>query len=217
MELTNHPGWPYVAGPPNTAGCSTRQDPHSAQDLYQHGVLCSQVGQFNRDTKTQLRFGPDDIEVLMKTKNSCEGFKCVNLEELEGYDQVPEYDFTRSWTVKPDRPPRRKIKQFHKSPSPSTSPKRPISRQSSTSSSLHMTTKKAKNYHSDDETNDIKNMSIEDESLDVLYISLADHEDVHEIHVRRAEVQNDKVTVRNFIPPQILRLLYCPQQTVFTS
>ena len=53
---------------------------------------------------------------------------------------------------------------------------------------------------------EIKELSIEETKFaakgeSVLYIALSKPEQVHEMHVRRAECRNDKLTIRNYIPP----------------
>ena len=59
--------------------------------------------------------------------------------------------------------------------------------------------------YTDEELDKIKILDtlVSNKGDDTLYISLENHEDIKEIHVRQAEVKNYRINIRNFIPPQL--------------
>ena len=70
---------------------------------------CKQVRLDDRDIKTQIRFGENDVEVLNKTRGAEEPYRNVDLTEFMDGEELPAFDHSKKWAVRPDRPPRRKI------------------------------------------------------------------------------------------------------------
>ena len=79
--------------------------------------ICKEKRMDDDDLKTQVRFGHDDLEILVKTKGTEEPFKNVNLKEFIGDMTLPEFDYSIKWKKQIDRSPRR-----HVSSSRSSSP-----------------------------------------------------------------------------------------------
>ena len=104
---------------------------------------CKDVRSENPSIKTQIRFGDTDLEVLTKVRGAEEPFKITALEKLMDVTLLPEYDHSRKWLPRIERPPRRKVlytRQVQQSNTWAVSrtqqefsrTKHPISRQSST-------------------------------------------------------------------------------------
>ena len=96
---------------------------------------CSEVRKQYPDTKTQIRFGSVDIEIMMKARGSTEPYRSVKLLSFMGTNPLPEFDHTRQWKTRVDRPPRWKI-VYDTLPNVTIQPtgrlgKHPLSRQNS--------------------------------------------------------------------------------------
>ena len=59
--------------------------------------------------KTQVRFGPRDVELVTKRRGSDERYTIVPLGSIEMDDQLPKYDHSIKWRRRQDRPPRRRV------------------------------------------------------------------------------------------------------------
>ena len=71
--------------------------------------ICKEMRNHNTDLKTQLRFGHGDVQILTKLKGSEEPYKVLPLENLEKFEQLPQYEHNIDWTKKHDRPHRRNV------------------------------------------------------------------------------------------------------------
>ena len=97
---------------------------------------CKEVREEQNDIKTQLRFGSDDIEMWIKERGSEEPYHKVELNEYMDVKLIPEFDFSKKWHAKTDKPPRKRCDYAtNKKTLPShgldNSPPQPISRQES--------------------------------------------------------------------------------------
>ena len=70
---------------------------------------CYELRQKNPKLKTQIRFGKQDLEVVVKTRGESEPYRPIPLEEVMGQTSIPQYDFLRKWLARRDRPPRWKV------------------------------------------------------------------------------------------------------------
>ena len=97
---------------------------------------CTETRQKFTDTKTQLRFGDHDIEVLTKERGTEEPYRSVELDDFMDGTQLPPFDHSKKWSQRTDRPPRRKINYGRQSEDPLTlykpTNKHQLSRQNST-------------------------------------------------------------------------------------
>ena len=94
---------------------------------------CRDFRELNTDTKTQLRFKEDDIEVLVKNKGSNEPYTKIELSVICTVEEIPEFDHRIKWLAKEDKPARRVVDE---SPNTGHIPSRtskghPMSRQNS--------------------------------------------------------------------------------------
>ena len=119
---------------------------------------CSEVRKNNPETKTQVRFGAVDIKISVKTRGTSEPYRSVELLAFLGKDPLPEFDHTRQWKSRSDRPPRRKI-VYDPVPIQPTgrSSKHPLSRQNSKEASKKQ--KNASGSGSDTDMNSDENKS----------------------------------------------------------
>ena len=96
---------------------------------------CTEVRLHSSNTKTQIRFGEQDIDVLVKERGTDEPYRSVDLKEFMGEMELPPFDHSRRWIMRLDRPPRRKIVYDTPAADPlavdKPSTKHPISRQNS--------------------------------------------------------------------------------------
>ena len=67
---------------------------------------CTELRAEKNDTKTQIRFGKNDVEVLTKQKGLDEPFKLTNLETICGGETIPKFDHELTWNRKDDNPRR---------------------------------------------------------------------------------------------------------------
>ena len=70
---------------------------------------CSEAGKRTLGLKTQIRYGEVDIEVYTKTKGSKDPYKFVELNEVMGDKDLPEFDYSRKWLARREKPPRWKV------------------------------------------------------------------------------------------------------------
>ena len=70
---------------------------------------CKEIRAANTDMKTQLRFGEKDIELLVKERGSDEPFGVVNNGDFMDPIAIPDFDHSKKWIFRGDRPPRRRI------------------------------------------------------------------------------------------------------------
>ena len=70
--------------------------------------LCKDIRGANPNIKTQIRFNSTDLEILTKVRGKDEPFKTYKPSEEE-LSEIPNFDFTKKWTKKVDRPPRRRL------------------------------------------------------------------------------------------------------------
>ena len=75
--------------------------------------MCSEERSKNSSLKTQMRFGPKDIEVYTKLKGQDKPFRKVELEVFVDMKELPNFDHKLSWKTNENRPPRRTL-QFPK-------------------------------------------------------------------------------------------------------
>ena len=73
--------------------------------------MCKARREADSSLKTQMRFGKNDIEVLVKMKGSEEPYKNIPIKEIcrvDGkLDYIPEFDDKLKWHKRNDKPPRR--------------------------------------------------------------------------------------------------------------
>ena len=62
-----------------------------------------------KDVRTQIRFGKVDLEVFCKEKGSEAAYEKVELDKIMKEESLPDYDLDKKWSVKAERPPRRKV------------------------------------------------------------------------------------------------------------
>ena len=97
--------------------------------------LCADKRHEDSKLKTLMRFNHDDVEILMKTKGTEEPYQIVPIEELIDLADLPEFDHSKVWHCKLDKPPRRKVSNSPvRGTLESTTGIQPNSRQSSTNS-----------------------------------------------------------------------------------
>ena len=71
--------------------------------------ICKDKRTEDTDIKTQLRFGPRDIEIFVKYKSEGVPFKLVKIEDFTDATRVPAFDHSIKWKCFTDKPPRRKL------------------------------------------------------------------------------------------------------------
>ena len=105
---------------------------------------CNELRKEYPTTKTQIRFGPKDIEVLTKEKDTEEPYKVIDLEKILDICELPGFDHSKIWKTRTERPPRRKAEYSNnrKAPPSHDLTSHPISRNSSTSSAASLPRKK---------------------------------------------------------------------------
>ena len=59
--------------------------------------------------KTQLRFGFEDIKIMIKDKDNNEGYKKVNIDVIADPKDIPEFDFGMKWKHRTDCLPRQRM------------------------------------------------------------------------------------------------------------
>ena len=69
---------------------------------------CKEIRDNDREIKTQMRFGDNDIELMVKERGSEEPFRRVDFREYMKEELIPEYDHSKKWKARTDRPPRRR-------------------------------------------------------------------------------------------------------------
>ena len=75
--------------------------------------VCTSLRERNSLLKTQLRFGRKDIEVLTKTKGNNEPYRIIETETLIDMRDLPNFDHSKKWIKRIDRPPRRRFFHYH--------------------------------------------------------------------------------------------------------
>ena len=63
----------------------------------------------DKTLKTQLRWGPKDIEIYLKTKGTDEPMRKINLKEFMESDDLPVFDLSIKWKEKTEQRSRRKL------------------------------------------------------------------------------------------------------------
>ena len=119
--------------------------------------ICGERRKIDSNLRTQIRFGKQDLELLVKERGTDEPFRFVNLETFLENDVLPGYDYNIKWEHKPDRPPRRKVtaspnRGFLPSLLNAVSVEGGISRQLSNSSSEAGNAKRSKTVSSESNT-----------------------------------------------------------------
>ena len=71
--------------------------------------ICKDKRTEDPDIKTQLRFGPKDIDIFIKYKSEGVPFKLVKIEDFTDANRVPGFDHSIKWKCFLDKPPRRKL------------------------------------------------------------------------------------------------------------
>ena len=71
--------------------------------------LCSERRAADQNLKTQIRFGENDLNILMKRKGEDEPYRVVDFEYFTKETSVPQFDMTIKWKIQQDRPPRRRV------------------------------------------------------------------------------------------------------------
>ena len=69
--------------------------------------ICKQKRLENSNLKTQVRFGTQDLEVMVKLKGSNEPFEKQDHNDFVGEASLPEFDEKIKWRKYQDRKPRR--------------------------------------------------------------------------------------------------------------
>ena len=96
--------------------------------------ICAERRYVDKELKTQIRFGKQDLEILTKERGSREPFKKLDLKEFLEEETLPGFDHEIKWSYRLDRPPRKNISYSRHSELPPSMQETPLSRTSSSSS-----------------------------------------------------------------------------------
>ena len=101
---------------------------------------CNELRREYPSTKTQIRFGPKDIEVLTKKRDTEEPYKIIEIDKILDISELPEFDHAKIWKTRSEHPPRRKAQYSsnRKAPPSHDLNSHLISRSSSTSSAASL-------------------------------------------------------------------------------
>ena len=114
-------------------------------DRYCHlNQYCVKMRANNKDIKNQIRFGDDDIEVLVKNRALDERYSILPLETIEKDGLIPKFDHSISWRKRKDKPARQPLKPVKGKVIPPSLLPAGIRRQSSSSSEPSNPTKRRK-------------------------------------------------------------------------
>ena len=130
---------------------------------YQHiAQHCANLRDENKDLKTLIRFGDDDIEVLTKDRSKEDHYSVLTLEEIEKKGAIPKFKHEVVWRKRSERPYRRELKPVSGKITPPSLQRTTISRTSSSGSDLHPSKRQKKN------TDQVSDTDIADNSDDNL-------------------------------------------------
>ena len=62
--------------------------------------ICKHIRDSDKDTKTQIRFGKTDVEILTKKRGQNEAFKITDLNDICKIEDIPKYDEDIKWRGK---------------------------------------------------------------------------------------------------------------------
>ena len=71
--------------------------------------ICREKRESNPELKTQIRFGTNDLIILVKQKGSEDPFRIVELRDFTENQDIPPFDMTVKWRIQEDRIPRRRV------------------------------------------------------------------------------------------------------------
>ena len=80
-------------------------------DRYRHiNQYCAQMRADNRDIKNQIRFGDEDIEVLVKNRMEDDRYSILPLDTIEKDGSIPKFNHSIVWKKRKDKPSRPPLK-----------------------------------------------------------------------------------------------------------
>ena len=74
---------------------------------------CNVYRSYNKNTKTQMRFGERDVEILLKQRGTDEAYQKVPFETITDPRYIPKFEHNIKWTQGKDATPRRKLVAFN--------------------------------------------------------------------------------------------------------
>ena len=76
-------------------------------DRYKYiSQYCTKLREDNVDIKTQIRFGNDDLEVVIKNRALEDHYSPLPLSDIEAQGQIPKFNHDIAWKKRVDRAPR---------------------------------------------------------------------------------------------------------------
>ena len=77
---------------------------------YQHiAQYCAKLREDNKDLKTLIRFGDDDIEVMIKDRSKEDHYSVLSLEEIEKNGLIPKFKHEIVWRKRTEKSHRREL------------------------------------------------------------------------------------------------------------
>ena len=116
---------------------------------YQHiSHYCAKLREDNKDLKTIIRFGNDDVEVMIRDRSKDEQFKVLSLDEIEESGTIPKFKHEVIWRKRSERPLKKNLRTVSGTIVPPSLQRSPISRSSSSGSVLHPSKRQKKDQDS---------------------------------------------------------------------
>ena len=112
------------------------------QYLSQH---CAEMRSRNKDLKTQLRFGDEDLEILVKDRAKDDGYSQLSLKDLETNESIPKFNHEIPWKKRIERGTRNSLKSVSGKLIPPSVQRTSVSRSSSSGSDFQPTKRHRKN------------------------------------------------------------------------
>ena len=134
---------------------------------YQHiSQYCANLREDNKDIKTLIRFGNEDIEVLIKDRSKEDHYSVLTLEEIEKNGTIPKFKHEVIWKKMTEKPQRKELKPVTGKLIPPSLQRTSISRTSSSSGSdVHPSKRQKKNNVEEMDTSKNNTDKEEDEAL----------------------------------------------------
>ena len=135
---------------------------------------CTKLRESNKDIKTQIRFGDNDIEVVIKDRATKDHYSPLPLAEIEKVTTVPRFNHDIVWRKRTDRAPRNATKVVTtKVVPPSIQNQLPSRHSSSSSNENHNPTKRMrKNKDTPEDNLENENHVMEHSDKDLVEESL---------------------------------------------
>ena len=113
---------------------------------YQHiAQHCANLRDENKDIKTLIRFGNDDIEVMVKDRSNDDHYSTLSLEEIEKKGSILKFKHEVVWKKRSEKPQRNELKPAKGKITPPSIQRTTLSRTSSSGSDLHPPKRQKKN------------------------------------------------------------------------